>query len=430
MIDLDMEAQTLAGMLNNQECLDIGVADLKEEWIYDQFYRQVFKTIKTMYSDNKPVTATSVYKEMGEITKQRGTSWMLLKDAFYRKSDLEYNIQKLNDHYKTREIVKLSESVIRRAEQNEDVSGLLRDMENSIYSLTVNAGQEKIVSPKECANRMLNTLEKRMENKTDKVIRTSYEMLNYALNGGFRPEQGQLIILAAKTGEGKTAYAMNIMRDVAIVQKQESLYVNTEMSDEQIDCRWMTINTPDINITHSKVAMGEVDGEECAKIMHSMERMYQSGFNCINVPDLNMTKLISIAKRFKAKSNMKIMVVDYVGRMDTTDAKIPEHLVLKNIAKKMKTLAQQLNITIIMLAQLNDDGKLEGAKAMKNEADLLAYLQKVTNQEELFKIAPHTHYLVIDKNRDGKSMQLRLKYVGDKLTFIGEKYSEVVARRS
>ncbi|MBP2660327.1 MAG: DnaB-like helicase terminal domain, partial [Firmicutes bacterium] len=103
MIDLDMEAQTLAGMLNNQECLDIGVADLKEEWIYDQFYRQVFKTIKTMYSDNKPVTATSVYKEMGEITKQRGTSWMLLKDAFYRKSDLEYNIQKLNDHYKTRE---------------------------------------------------------------------------------------------------------------------------------------------------------------------------------------------------------------------------------------------------------------------------------------------------------------------------------------
>jgi len=426
MIDLDMEAQTLAGMLNNQECLDIGVADLKEEWIYDQFYRQVFKTIKSMYSDNKPVTATSVYKEMGDITKHRGTSWMLLKDAFYRKSDLEYNIQKLNDHYKTREIVKLSENVIRRAEQKEDISDLLRDMENSIYSLTVNAGQEKIVSPKECANRMLNTLEKRMEKKTDKAISTSYEMLNYAMNGGFRPEQGQLIIIAAKTGKGKTAYAMNLMRDVAVVQKQESLYVNTEMSEEQIDCRWMTILTPDINITHSKIATGDLTETEHSKVMDTMERIYQSGFNCINVPDLNMTKLISIAKRFKAKNKMKVMVVDYVGRCDTTDAKLPEHLVLKNLAKKMKTLAQELKITIIMLAQLNDDGKLEGSKAMKNEADLFAYLQEAEGNE----IAPHNYYLIIDKNRDGKSMKLRLKFVGEKITFIGEKYSEVIARRN
>ena len=54
-----------------------------------------------------------------------------------------------------------------------------------------------------------------------------------------------------------------------------------------------------------------------------------------------------------------------------------------------------------MLAQLNEDEKLEGAKAMKNEADLFAYLQEVTNQEESFNIAPYNYYLVIDKNRDG-----------------------------
>jgi replicative DNA helicase len=429
MIDLNMESQTIAGMLNNQECLDIGVADLKEEWIFDSFYRQVFKTIKGMYLDSKPVTASSVYKEMGEITKQRGTSWLLLKEAFFRKSDLEYNIQKLNELYKTRELVKLSENIIRRADQKENVSELLKDMENSLYSLTVSAGQEKIISPKECANRMLNTLEKRMEKKQDKAISTSYEMLNYAINGGFRPEQGQLVIIAAKTGKGKTAYAMNLMRDIAVVQKQESLYINTEMSDEQMDCRWMTIATPDIDITHSKIATGELTDAEQTKVMGSMEKIYQSGFNCINVPDLNMTKLISIAKRFKSQNKMKVMVVDYIGRMDTTDAKMPEHLVLKNIAKKMKTLAQELKITIIMLAQLNDDEKLEGAKAMKNETDLFAYLREAQGNE-LLDIAPYNYFLIIDKNRDGKSMKLRLKFVGDKLTFVGEKYSEVVARRN
>lgn len=429
MIDLNIESQTIAGMLNNQECLDIGVADLKDEWIYDNFYREVFKTIKSMYSDSKPVTATSVYKELGDIAKQKGTSWLILKDAFFRKSDLEYNIQKLNELYKTRELVKMSENVIRRAEQKENVRELLKDMENSLYSLTVSAGQEKVVSPKECANRMLNTLEKRIEKKTDKAISTSYEMLNYAVNGGFRPEQGQLIILAAKTGKGKTAYAMNLMRDIAVVQKEPSLYINTEMSDEQIDCRWMTILTPDIDITHSKIATGDLTNIEQSKVMGSMEKIYQSGFHCINVPDLNMTKLISIAKRFKAQNKMKVMVVDYIGRMDTTDIKMPEHLVLKNIAKKMKTLAQELKITIIMLAQLNEDEKLEGAKSMKNEADLFAYLREAQGNE-LLEIAPYNYFLVIDKNRDGKSMKLRLKFIGEKLTFVGEKYSEVIARRN
>lgn len=429
MIDLNIESQTIAGMLNNQECLDIGVADLKEEWIYDTFYKQVFKTIKGMYADSKPVTSTSVYKEMGDIAKQKGTSWLILKEAFFRKSDLEYNIQKLNELYKTRELVKMSESIIRRVDQKENIGELLKDMENSLYSLTVSAGQEKVVSPKECANRMLETLEKRIEKKTDKAISTSYEMLNYAVNDGFRPEQGQLIILAAKTGKGKTAYAMNLMRDIAVVQKESSLYINTEMSDEQIDCRWMTILTPDINITHSKIATGNLTSEEQSKVMGSMEKIYQSGFNCINVPDLNMTKLISIAKRFKAQNNMKVMVVDYIGRMDTTDIKMPEHVVLKNIAKKMKTLAQELKITIIMLAQLNEDEKLEGAKAMKNEADLFAYLREAQGNE-LLEIAPYNYFLVIDKNRDGKSMKLRLKFIGEKLTFIGERYSEVVARRN
>lgn len=428
MTDLEIESQTIAGMLNNQEYLDIGVADLKEEWLFDKFHKQVFKVIKEMYSERKPITATSVYKELGDFAKHRGTSWLILKDAFFRRSDIEYNVQKLNELYKTRELVKMSESIIKRAGEKDNINELLKDMENSLYSLTINAGQEKVVSPKECANRMLETLGKRIEKKTDKAISTSYEMLNYAINGGFRPEQGQLIIIGAKTGKGKTAYCMNLMRDIAVIQKQSSLYINTEMSDEQIDCRWMTMLTSDMEITHSKIATGNLTDAEQSKVMGSMEKIYQSGFNCINVPDLNMTKLISIAKRFKAQQDMKVMVVDYIGRMDTTDIKMPEHLVLKNIAKKMKTLAQELKITIIMLAQLNEDEKLEGAKAMKNEADLFAYLQEVTNQEELFNIAPYNYYLVIDKNRDGKSMRLRLKFIGEKLTFVGEKYSEVVSR--
>ena len=430
MVDLEIEAQTIAAMLNNQECLDMGVADIKEDWIHESFFRYVFKCIKTMYIENKPVTAISVYTELGCVAKERGTSWLMLKDSFFTKSSFDYYVQKLRDLYKVRELVKLSQNIINRAEQKEEVNLLLRDMEDELFVLTVETGQEKVIEAKECAYEMMETLSKQLDGDEQvKPISTSYEMLNYALNGGFRPSEGQLIILAAKTGKGKTAMAMNIMRDVAVTQKKQSLYVNTEMGKKQLHFRWMTMLTPNINITHSKIATpGGLTQEEGQEIMQSIDRIHKSGFDFITVPDLNMTKLISIAKRYKSRKKMEFMVVDYVGRLDTTNAKLPEHVVLKNISKQMKTLAQQLGITIIMLAQLNDDGKIEGAKAMKNEADMFAYLEEVADTEELFKIAPFNYYLVIDKNRDGKSMKLRLKFIGEKITFVGEKFEEVKKR--
>ena len=74
-------------------------------------------------------------------------------------------------------------------------------------------------------------------------------------------------------------------------------------------------------------------------------------------------------------------MVDYVGRLDTFDPQLKEHQVLKAVAKRLKTVAQELKLTVIMLAQLNDELKLAGAKAMRNEADLYAYLREMTPDE-------------------------------------------------
>lgn len=136
--------------------------------------------------------------------------------------------------------------------------------------------------------------------------------------------------------------------------------------------------------------------------------MRESGFYSYPCPNLTPEKTISIARKFKAQKNIDIMIVDYVGRMDKIDPKLQEWQILEQIVKTQKLLAQNLNIAVMCLVQLNPDGSLQGAKRMKNECDLMLKLSPISKNEleeneELRKYLNPNYYIFIDKNRDGRS---------------------------
>ena len=419
MIDGNLESQVIAAMLSDQQSLDNGMALLRGEDFGEKIYRQIFEHMAVMYNKGLAIDAVTVHQDMKEIVKGYGTTWMLLENGFWANSTLNYSIGKLKELTKARKLAILCQTALQQLKNQESIPDILQNVENQLYSLSAETNEIKIKTPVEHAESMLKTLFKRMERKSNGGIKTSYKKLNYATNGGFLP--GQLIILAAKTGKGKTAFALNLMRDIAIAQKQEALYINTEMGDEQIDCRFMALlnNDDKSNFTHSDIASGNITDEQSIKITKSLDKMFNSGFYSATVPDLTIQTLISLARRFKSQKSLKVLVVDYVGRMDTQDPKMKEYQVLKNIAKRLKTLAQELKIAVIMLAQITDEDKLEGAKAMKNECDLMAYLREMT-QNELDKYTTFNYMLAIEKNRDGQALKIPLRFIGEKMTFESE----------
>ncbi|EAX47540.1 DnaB domain protein helicase, C-terminal domain protein [Thermosinus carboxydivorans Nor1] len=423
-VDLELEAQVLAAMLNDNECLDSGMALVKKEYFAEPFHRTVFDHVQAMYSAGKHIDAITVYEEIKDIAKGRGVSWMTLKDAFFSSATFEYCVNKLADLYRARRLADLAQKTLKRIQQKDEPEDILKDVEGELYAITMQTSEIKILTPQDHARRMFETLSKRLEKRSNGGICTSYVRLNYATNGGFLP--GQLIIIAAQTGKGKTAFAMNLMRDIAIQQKQPALYINTEMSEEQMDCRWMAMLTPEPELTHTKIASGQLTDEESLSVVRALDKMNNSGFYSTTIPDLTLTTLVSTARRFKSRTGMKVLVVDYVGRMDTSDPKLQEWQVYKQIAKRLKTLAQELQITVIMLAQITEDEKLEGARGMKNECDLFACLREMTPDESLSFLQSYNYFLVLDKNRDGRRIKIPLRFIGEKLTFEGETIDEVV----
>ncbi|SFM11561.1 replicative DNA helicase [Pelosinus propionicus] len=412
MIDLELEKNLLGSMCQKEECLIAGMARIKEEYFSDSFNKKVFNLISDMYNNDQHVSVVTVAQEGKAMFTHNSFSWLAIKDSYMPIAAFEHLVDRLISTYQSRKLHSIASKIVSMINEKDDPEEVIKRVEQDLYTV-LGDSKLNVITPKDHASRMLDTMYKRIENKHNGGIRTAYGELNKALNGGF--EAGQLIIAAAKTGKGKTAFAMNLMRDITIAQKIPGLYINTEMNEEQMDIRWMTMLS---QIDHYLIAIGTTTEEQQNKIVSNMNNMHTGGFYSVTEPSLTMNKLISICRRFTAQKKCKFIVVDYIGRMDTLDPKLQEWQVLKVAAKKLKTLAQQLGVTILMLAQVNDEDKLEGSKGMKNECDMYAYLRPL-NDTERTEIIGFNYCLDVEKNRSGPTKKIPLSFHGEILTFKG-----------
>jgi replicative DNA helicase len=399
----------------------MAIADIKQEYFSNKMNRIIFETIKSMYSDGKTVSLVTVYEEIKPILVQNHTKWLMVSQSFCTRGEFEYVIDKLRNNHKAFELQNIAEQTSRRLLDGDDINEILSELQDKVYGINVETTDVHIVTPEERATSILTTIVDRVNNKSSGGIKTSYGKLNKIINGGFQP--GELIILGAETGRGKTAFSLNLSRDIAIMQKYELLYVNTEMNEQQIDIRLAALITREhASIKYSDIATGNLQPCQVDALAENLTLMSQSKFYNVTLPELTVDQVISVANKFKSQKGIKVLIVDYIGRMETTDPKLKEYQVMRSIAKKLKTLAQRLGITVIMLAQLTEEEKLEGAKAIKNEADLFMYLQEMNeaNRKEYEKKGGYNYFLVIDKNRNGPKGKILLKFNGEKMDFIGE----------
>jgi replicative DNA helicase len=242
----------------------------------------------------------------------------------------------------------------------------------------------------------------------------------------FGYKSGDLVILGAQTGHGKTAYALNSALACYRDGNHPVLYINTEMSRKQIAYRWAAMLS---DIPIARIRTGNLKDDEIAVVTNALAMFSQSNFYTSYIPNLTPEKLQALARKAKLQHGIELLIIDYVGRMDTSSPKQEEWQVLYQIVKSQKQLAQNLDIACMVLVQLNPDGSLQGAKRMKNECDLMLKLlplcEDLKDEEQRFKAQekweskygakhkPFNYLLWIDKSRDSESgLSIPIEFIG------------------
>lgn len=209
-------------------------------------------------------------------------------------------------------------------------------------------------------------------------------------------QPGQLVILGAGTGVGKTALALTWVYAVAFVRNQPTLYLNSEMAPEEIGLRLVSIAK---GIPHGRLRVNPEEGDWLTVCAMADDYADAPAFTSEPIGELSSAEVVALTRYHRATSDIKLLVVDYIQRLrDWKQRDMPQWQMFMEISRALKILAADEKIIALCLAQFNSMGELAASKGMANDADLVLGLERCgENGPPAHK--DQTHLLTVLKGR-------------------------------
>ena len=422
--DVSAECATLSAALYREDWRLEVLQSLTEEDYSRSETRAVFSVLKNMEERGEKVSIEALTlhsKELSDAGYIAGRDLTITQMTMQIPSPHDFPafieaVKEMTARRKVYHAAKLAQGYI---DGGEMASVAYDEIERAVMERTATNMTRERLSSGAMADAMAAAIDERMDEKARKkrVIYTNFGRLNDCC-GGF--EKGDLIILSAESGAGKSAFSMNLAYDIACFEKRPLLYLNSEMSTNQNALRWVSFIS---RVSHSALRNGSATEEEVVRAKEAADIMRRGNLLTINMPDMQIASVLSEVRRAKAQHNIEMAIVDYIGRMDALNSRdAKEWQVMKSAAQRLKTMAIQLQIAVVMVAQLTSDGgRLAQSSYMAHEADLWINISRV-KEENLLSAWPWNYFITFRKARNvefGKEIPLR--FDGDILRFTDDK---------
>lgn len=432
--DAEAEAKVLGLLLaDNPKSQAHIFREVTEECFAFTEHRALFCIMRQIFRDGKTLDIGSVYEGYKEQLLLLKTAtpideWLytLANDAAFEYK-VDAQIERLKELQRMREMkyhLAVAEDMLLR-DTVAKVEDCWKYLSTAMSNRERNDNSRQEYTPERFADEGYQVIVDAADDSIEKKdhLNTRFESIQKG-TGGFLT--GQLVILSAATGTGKSAFALNLLRDFGYTQSIPSLYLNSEMMAKEIYARWFAMNSNRMmlfsKLLHGKYKKnGKIDEEirvmldACRKITRE-KQVYMIDLAAMDA-DI-VTDELRIAKE---RWGIRVAIVDYIGRMGTSsfskDTEVWRQLL--NGVGALKEAAKSLGMLVIMVAQLDSKGeKLAQASYMANEADLWINLRKVTG-EEYYKNAPCNIALEYRKGRSCRSGEANyMLFDGDYMTFV------------
>jgi len=399
---------------------------LKPEYFYLNEHKRIYETLHLMFEQSNTidlVTLLEKLKDNGIYDDAGGKEYITrLVQTVPSAANIVTYANIIKDRYYKRTLIKVAQGIIKDANENVvDTNGLLSAAEQRIYEIRQGkeiAGLEHIrnVITYETCDRLAKITDP--ETRDDYIgIPTGIGDLDKTITG---LNKSDLIILGARPGMGKTAFALNIARNVA-KKKKTVCFFSLEMSRDQLAQRLLS---SEAGIASTKMRTGELSPDEWTRLgtagseLSKLE-MYLDETSTLTVPEMK-AKLLRMKK-------VDLVVVDYLGLM-----KSPKHidsrvLEVQEITRGLKVLAKELKVPIIVCAQLSRGTETRGKShkpglsdlresgSIEQDADIVLFLyrEKYYDNEKDENAEPSDETkaeCIVAKNRHGELRTIDLHW--------------------
>src|SRR5213595_1143937 len=425
---VEAEQGVLGSMLiSPRETIAECVEKINEEYFHVPAHRTIYNVLVDLWNTGQAIdliTFTQVLRDRHLLENVGGAAFVTSLFTFVpTAANVQYYLEIVRDKYILREIISAGTESVRRAyEEQDEVDSLLDEVEQRIFDVGEDRFKGQMLSMKDHAMQAIETIEKLYERKGSITgISTGFVEFD-RMTSGLHPSE--MVVIAARPSMGKTALAMNIAEFVAISEKLPVAVFSLEMSSQQLVQR-MLCSRARVNL--QRVRDGFLGERDFPSLTAAASKLAEAKIFIDDSPSLEILELRAKARRLKAQQGVELVLIDYLQllRSATRRAKENRQLEISEISAGLKALAKELNIPVIVVAQLNrqpearSGGKprlsdLRESGSIEQDADLVGLLVRPEIYEEDEEARAEKEgeaELIIAKQRNGPVGEIPLTFL-------------------
>jgi replicative DNA helicase len=417
--NLEAEESVIGAMMLSAEAIADVVEILQPEDFYRSANARIYEALRGIYARGEPVdliTAVETLKRQGTIEEVGGALYLRdLVDQVPTPASAGHYARIVSQTALLRRLISAAADVMEMAySAPEDPERVADEAEQRIYDVARREDKDEVSVLRDLVDQAMLDLES-IQNRDSAYtgLPSGFHDLD-DLMSGLQP--GNLVIIAARPGIGKSSLATNMARNVAVDGHPVALF-SLEMSRFEIGMRLLCAEA---HVPWDRIRNKRVGPTDWTNVVHAAEVLHDAPLHIVDSGNVNIVDIRAKARRMRTgRTGLDLIIVDYLQLMTSPNTRRPDNRQqeVAEISRSLKLLAKELHIPVIALSQLNRNPESRADKrpqlsdlresgSLEQDSDVVMFIHRDDADPEKKREAE----LIVAKHRNGPTGSIKLHF--------------------
>ncbi len=385
---MEAEQSVIGSMIMDREAIVAASEMISGDDFYNKQYGVLFETMRELNDGGSPVDLVTLQDRLKtkDVPPEVSSLEFIreLLTASLTSANIKYYAGIVGEKSTLRSLIRLNEEIANTCYAGkESLESILEDTEKRVFQLVQKGHKaDNYVPIRQVVMNAMDKIEMAARNRGSVTgIPTGFLDLDYR-TAGLQPSD--LVLIAARPSMGKTAFMLNLARNVAFKRDLPMAIFSLEMSKEQLINRMFSMES---NVDSQKLRTGQLDDQDWERLIESAGVIGKSGLIIDDTPGISITELRSKCRKYKLEHGLSIVMIDYLQLMTGSGRTDSRQQEISDISRSLKALARELSVPVIALSQLSRAveqrpdhrpmlSDLRESGAIEQDADVVMFLYR------------------------------------------------------
>ncbi|MFI5959619.1 replicative DNA helicase [Cryptosporangium sp. NPDC051539] len=430
--DLAAEQSVLGGMLLSKDAIADVVEILRSNDFYKPAHALVFDTIIDLYGRGEPadpVTVVAALADRAELARVGGAPYVhTLIQQVPTAANAAYYARIVAERAILRRLVEAGTRIVQlgygsAAGAGREVDDVVDMAQQAVYEITEKRTSDDYTVLEELLQPTMDEIE--AIGATGGImsgVPTGFVDLD-RLTNGLHP--GQLVIVAARPGLGKSTFGLDVARSASIRHGLTSCVFSLEMSKIEITMRLLSAEA---RVPLHNLRSGQLSEDDWTKLARRIGEVSEAPLFIDDSPNMTMMEIRAKARRLKQRNDLRLVVIDYLQLMTGNKRVESRQQEVAELSRGLKLLAKELEVPVIAASQLNRGPEqrtdkrpqlsdLRESGSIEQDADMVLLLHREDYYEKESPRAGEADF-ILAKHRNGPTDTVTVAFQGHFSRFV------------